>query len=257
MDNHNSLNFKYKEVQELCNQMTQLMPSKRPDCGKIIETQNLLALNVNDFKIEDILNISSSVDVDIKKFHTYDILVSKRIDFMCRGGKRGVINYEKCLEIVLDYLTRNKGNPIIVEILSKTLLDYATEYFQIVQDEECQKKSQKIEFKEFKEKLNIELLEKIIEVTIRSMESFPNNLQIQINALSLCKHLFSNAVNVKKLLKLVENSINESNRDTNLIEKILTLFGNITDLSPNVCEVFVEKGVIDLFLDILNVSLTQ
>jgi dimeric dUTPase (all-alpha-NTP-PPase superfamily) len=70
------------------------------------------------------------------------------------------------------------------------------------------------------------------------------------------KQLFSNPVNVEKLLKLVENSINESNRDTNLIEEILSVFVTITDLSPNVCEIFVEKGGIDLCFDILNVSLT-
>ncbi len=139
------------------------------------------------------------------------------------------------------------------------------------------------------------------------MECFPNNLQIQKNAISLCeeliyrntkfdankciqlvinslftikdkdivhssvklfsslvnkisksekKQLFSYAVNVEKLLKLVENSINDSNRDTYLIKKILSVFMNITDLSPNVCEIFVEKGGIDLCFDILNVSLT-
>jgi hypothetical protein len=290
------------------------MPSKRPDCGMIIKTQNLWALNVNDFKIEDFLDIALSVDGDSEKFHTYDILVSKLIDLKCRGGKWEVINYEKCLKIVLDYLTRNKDKPIIVQILSKTLLDYATEYCQIIYCEEWQKKSQtKIKFKnklrkkELKEESKIELLEKVFEVTMRSMESFPNNLQIQKNAISLCqellytdteydsnkciqfvinslftfkdkdiddlsvklfsslvnelsksekKQLFSNPVNLEKLLKLVENSINDSNGDTNLIEKILSVFVTVTHLSPNVCEILVEKGGIDLFLDILNVSLT-
>ncbi len=156
-------------------------------------------------------------------------------------------------------------------------------------------------------KLNIELLEKVFEVTMRPMESFPNNLQIRINTISLLeqliytdaeydsnkykqlminlllkfkteyfdhslvklfsilvnmlpesetKQLFSNPVNVEKLLKFAENSINESNRDTNLIEKILNVFVTIAYLSPNVCEIFVEKGGIDMCLHTLNVSLT-
>jgi hypothetical protein len=298
--------------------MTQLMPSNRPDCGIIIKTQNLWALNVNDFKIEDFLDIALSVDGNSETFHTYDILVSKLIDLKCIGGKWEVINYEKCLKIVMDYLMLNKDKPMIVQILSKTLLDYAREYCQIIYYEEWQKKSQaiikfknKLRKKEMKEELNIELLEKVFKVTMRTMESFPNNLQIQRNAISLCKQLiyrntkfdankciqlvinslftfkdkdiihlsvklfsslvnnlsesetkqlFSNPVNVEnnveKLLKLVEYSINDSNRDTNSIEQILSVCMTITHLSPNVCEIFVEKGGIDLCFDILNVSLT-
>jgi hypothetical protein len=273
---------------------------------------------VNDFKIEDFLNIALSVDGDIKKFHTYDILVSKLIDLKCRGGKWEDMNYEKRLKILMEYLTRNKDKPTIVQILSKTLLDCVIEYCEIIDYEKRENKSQtKIKFKnklwkkELKEKLNVELLEKVFEVTIRSMESFPNNLQIQKNTISFdflrqqliytdieydsnkciqlvlnllftfkdnniinlsvkrilfstlfnnlskseTKQLFFNPVNVEKLLKLVENSINDSNRNTNLIEKILQSFVTITDLSPNVCEIFVEKGGIDLCFDILNVSL--
>jgi hypothetical protein len=311
------LEFKYGKVQELCNQMTQLMPSKRPDCGIIIKTQNLWALNVNDSKIDDFLNIALSVDGDCEKFHTYYILVSKLIDFKNRGGKEEVNNYEKCLKILMDYLTCNRDKPLIVQILSKMLLDYAREYRRIIYtlkyDKKDKKSQTKIKFKnklrkkELKEELNIELLEKVFEVTMRSMESFPNNLQIQKNAISLfielifrntkfdsnkciqlvinslftfkdkdidhlsvelfpslvlklseseTKQLFSNPVIVEKLLKLVENSINDSNRDTNLIRKIFCVFVTITDLSPNVCEIFVEKGGIDLCLHILDVSLT-
>jgi hypothetical protein len=269
--------------------MRQAMTSKRPDCGIIIKTQNLWALNVNDFKIEDFLNIALSVDADSKKFQNYDILVSKLIDFKCRGGKRGVFNYEKCLKILMDYLTRNKYKPMIVQILSKALLDYATEYrmcelIDEIDFEQRKEKSQtKIKNKKFQKqklkiKLNIELLEKVFEATMRSMESLPNNLQIQKNAISLCqelihtdaeydsnkciqlvinslftfknedinhlsvklfsslvyklsksetKQLLSNPVNVEKLLELVENSINESNRDTILIERILSVFVKI------------------------------
>jgi hypothetical protein len=289
------------------------MPSKRPDCGIIIKTQNSWALNVNDFKIEDFLYIALSVDGDIKKFHTYDILVSKLIDLKCRGGKWEVMNCEKRLKILMEYLTRNKDKPTIVQRLSKTLLDCVIEYCKIIDYEKRKNKSQtKIKFKnklwkkELKEKLNVELLEKVFEVTMRSMESFPNNLQIQKNAISLCEELiyrntkfdankciqlvinslftikdkdiddlsgklfwslvnklskneknqlFSNPDNVEKILKLVEYSINDSNRDTNLIEKILIVFVTITYLSPNICEIFVEKGGFDLCFDILNVSL--
>jgi hypothetical protein len=293
------------------------MPSKRPDCGIIIKTQNLWALNVNDCKIEDFLNIALGVDADSEKFHTYDILVSKLIDFKCRGGNGEVRNYEKCFKILMDCLTLNKDKPMIVQILSKMLLDYAIGYCRIIYtlnyDKKDKKSQTKIKFKnklrkkELKEELNVELLEKVVKVTMRSMESFPNNLQIQKNAILLfielifrntkfdsnkCiqlvinslftfkdkdidhlsvkllsilvyklsksekNQLFSNPVNVEKLLKLVENSINDSDRDTNLIRKIFCVFGTITDLSPNVCEIFVEKGGIDLCFDILNVSLT-
>jgi hypothetical protein len=232
----------------------------------------------------------------------------------------------------MDYLTSNKDKPMIVQILSKALLDYAIGYCRIIYtlnyDKKDKKSQTKMKFKnkllkkELKEELNVELLEKVVKVTMRSMESFPNNLQIQKNDLSLRQglifallrftssegikfwsissidfkskciqlvinslftfkdkdiihlsvelfsslvnklskseknQLFSNPVNVEKLLKLVENSINGLNRDTNLIEKILSIFVTIAYLSPNVCEIFVEKGGIDMCLHTLNVSLT-
>jgi hypothetical protein len=67
--------------------------------------------------------------------------------------------------------------------------------------------------------------------------------------------LFSNSIYIEKLIEIVKNAIHDSNHDIILIDKISSILVSATDLSPNVCEIFVEKGGIDLYLDIFNVSL--
>jgi hypothetical protein len=153
--------------------------------------------------------------------------------------------------------------------------------------------------------LNITLLQKVFDLILRSMESHPNNQQIQTKGSSLISYglrfrelnfnvnkciklamnllltskdinrksveicskliskqsvsersqLFFDSIYIEKLIEIVKNSIYDSNHDIILIEEILSILVSATDLSPNVCEMFVEKGGIDLYLNILKVGL--
>jgi hypothetical protein len=73
-------------------------------------------------------------------------------------------------------------------------------------------------------------------------------------SISSRSQLFSNPIYVEKLIEIVKNAIHESNHKTFLMEQILSILVSATDLSPNVCEIFVEKRGIDLYLNILKVG---
>jgi hypothetical protein len=78
---------------------------------------------------------------------------------------------------------------------------------------------------------------------------------ISKTSISEGSQLFSNSIYIEKLIEIVKNSIHDSKHDIFIIENITGLLWNVTNLSPNICDIFVEKGGIDLYLDILNVSL--
>jgi hypothetical protein len=97
-----------------------------------------------------------------------------------------------------------------------------------------------------------------------SKDEYINRMSVKIcdrliskQSLSERSQLFSNTIYIEKLIEIVKNAIHDSNHDIILIEEILSILVSATDLSPNVCEIFVEKRGINLYLylDILNVSL--
>jgi hypothetical protein len=97
---------------------------------------------------------------------------------------------------------------------------------------------------------------------LNSKDSDTNSMSVQIcrkfiNKTSISKRsqLFFDSIYIEKLIEIVKNSIYDSNHDIILIEEILSILVSATDLSPNVCEMFVEKGGIDLYLNILKVGL--
>ncbi len=73
----NQLKSKYNESLELCNEMTQRFPHKRPDCEKILERKNLWALNKYELQISDQLeNMIASKERE-NKLTIYSILRSE------------------------------------------------------------------------------------------------------------------------------------------------------------------------------------
>jgi hypothetical protein len=296
--------------------MAQYCPKLRPNCEQILEIKNLWALNENEFKINKLLSASLSPEKGNESYITYNIL-SKFIEMNHKEGKSRVKNCEIKLEFILNLLESNKDKPEINQIFFKALCDYTTEYFRIMEYldfYEIQLGSQSKKYikskwieKDLKKKLNFKLLQKVFDLIMRSMESHPNNQQIQTKSLSLISYalgfrelifnvskciqlsmnlllnskdeetkrmsvricskliskqsissrsqLFSNSIYIEKLIEIVKNSIHDPNHDIFLIENIMCILWGVTELSPNLCEIFVEKGGIDLYLDILNVSL--
>jgi hypothetical protein len=97
---------------------------------------------------------------------------------------------------------------------------------------------------------------------LNSKDEYINRMSVEICSELISKQsqssrsqLFSNSIYIENLIEIVKNSIHDSNHDIFLIEEIFSILKSATDLSPNFCEKFVEKGGIDLYLDILNVSL--
>ncbi len=295
----------------MCNQMAQYCPKLRPNCEQILEIKNLWALNENEFKINKLLSASLSPEKGNESYITYNIL-SKFIEMNHKEGKSRVKNCEIKLEFILNLLESNKDKPEINQILFNALCDYTSEYCRIMKNRDFDEigfeciKNKWIE-EDFYKALNFKLLQKVFDLIMRSMESHPNNQQIQTKSLSLISYalgfrelifnvskciqlsmnlllnskdeetkrmsvricskliskqsissrsqLFSNSIYIEKLIEIVKNSIHDPNHDIFLIENIMCILWGVTELSPNLCEIFVEKGGIDLYLDILNVSL--
>jgi hypothetical protein len=291
--------------------MAQYCPKLRPNCEQILEIKNLWALNENEFKINKLLSASLSPEKGNESYITYNIL-SKFIEMNHKEGKSRVKNCEIKLEFILNLLESNKDKPEINQILFNALCDYTSEYCRIMKNRDFDEigfeciKNKWIE-EDFYKALNFKLLQKVFDLIMRSMESHPNNQQIQTKSLSLISYalgfrelifnvskciqlsmnlllnskdeetkrmsvricskliskqsissrsqLFSNSIYIEKLIEIVKNSIHDPNHDIFLIENIMCILWGVTELSPNLCEIFVEKGGIDLYLDILNVSL--
>jgi hypothetical protein len=264
--------------------MTQTIMAKRPNCDKIIEDENLWALNEIELKFEEQLMKVFSFEIENKSFNVNYIISSKFIEMKFIDNE--ISNCGIMLEFIIEKVEDlPQNNPLIFD----TLCEYTNQYLR-----------------ESEENLNIILLQKVFDLIIRSMESHPNNQQIQTKGSSLISfafdfrklnlnvnkciqlsmnlllnfedeeikrlsiqfcyklirktsissrsQLFSNSIYIEKLIEIVKNVIHDSNRDIILIEEILSILTSATDLSPNVCEIFVEKGGIDLYLNILKVS---
>jgi hypothetical protein len=290
--------------------MAQYCPRLRPNCEQILEIKNSWALNENEFKINELLSVALSPEKGNENFITYNIILSKFIDINHKEGKSRVRNCETKLEFILNLLERNKDKPEIYQIVFNALCDYTSEYCRIMKNRDFDEigfeciKNKWIE-EDFYKALNFKLLQKVFDLIMRSMESHPNNQQIQTKVLSLIPYglrfrklifnvnkcikftmnlllnskdinrmsveicsklismqslseksqLFSNSVYIEKLIEIVKNAIHDSNHDLFLIEEILNILLSATCLSPNICEIFVEKGGIDLYLNILKVGL--
>lgn len=317
-------------AQKLCNQMIESIPKSRPVCEQVLKNKHYWALNENEFNIEELFKVSLNAGAENVKLSTYDITVSKFLDSKCKvrnGGEQE--SYGKILEFIVDLIEQNEYKPKIVQIFLKSLFDYTKEYCWIKDElnfhheyltEPKTNVKNKDEFlkSEFKAESYIKLLKKVFDVTMKSVESFPNNHQIQKYALLLisdnfmrdivllnvnsCIKLALNSMLINDVIKDIDNNQQDINRlsahicfeyifelsqeersqlfsDSNYLEKLIelvryeiqdsskhnTLFFkqllntllNVTNSLPNVCEIFVNKGGIDMCLDILNVSITE
>jgi hypothetical protein len=276
---------KYQSALKMCDRMTRIVIDKRPNCAKILETHICCALNENEFEFkEQLINVLSS-EVENKNFLIYYIILSNFIEMKFKDNE--ISNYAIILEFIIEKM---KALPQNIPLFFDTLCEYTNQYLR-----------------ESEENLNIILLQKVFDLIMSSMESHPNNQQIQTKALSLISYdlrfrksifnvnkciqlsmnlllnskdedinrmsvqicskfikktsissrsqLFSNPIYIEKLIEIVNNAIHESNHKTFLMEQILSILESVTDLSPNICEIFVEKGGIDLCLNILKVRL--
>jgi len=151
----------------------------------------------------------------------------------------------KLLQKVFDLIIRSmESHPNNQQIHSKglSLISYA------------------LEFRELNFNVN-KCIQLSMNLLLNSKDEYINRISVEIcyrlrrkTSISSRSQLFSNPIYVEKLIEIVKNAIHESNHKTFLMEQILSILVSVTDSSPNVCEIFVEKGGIDLCLNILKVG---
>jgi hypothetical protein len=173
------------------NRMTQNNTKDRPDCEKILEAINLWTINENEFEFE--ANLIEILKSEVKKenFYSHYIILSRYIEMKFKDNE--ILNLKRILEFLIEKL---EDSPTNVLLFFQTLCDYTIQYRQSKHD------------------LDIKLLEKILEVTIKLMESFPRNpenpehQEIQKNALSMISDSFKRKDDILDLNKCIQIAIN-------------------------------------------------
>jgi hypothetical protein len=66
-------------------------------------------------------------------------------------------------------------------------------------------------------------------------------------------NLFLNHSYMKSLLNIVENNSQQTSNPDIILNQTLSLFWNLTDESPIICEIFVEQKGLNLFFLLLKV----
>jgi hypothetical protein len=242
-------------------------------------------LNENEFEFkEQLINVLSS-EVENKNFLIYYIILSKFIEMKFKDNEMS--NYEIILEFIIEKVEHLPQNiPLFFYILCEFTNQHLSEtskrnlnivllqkvFDLIMRSMESHSNNQQIETKglslisyafDFRElNLNVnKCIQLSMNLLLNSKDEEINRMSVQIcyklirkTSISSRSQLFSNSIYIEKLIEIVKNVIYDSNHDIILIEKISSILVSVTDSSPNVCEIFVEKGGIDLYLNILKVG---
>jgi Zyg-11 family protein len=264
--------------------MTNRVPSKRPNCEKILEMKELWSLNENEFNIEKELNTLFESGCKGKNFLIHSILESKLIsikakklakressalDTLCKHEDKPDLiqkflvhlkNYRindfelrtNLIDSVVD-LMRKYSN--LVEILILVLKNAIACLYSLIENDSIEQSNTKVENSE-KEKINTKQLGKIVDVTLTAMESFPHHQELQKSALII---LYSEQIlqilssERYKCTKLVMDSmVNFKKTDMNSMASFICST-NLIELSINERTNLGSNYVyIRTFLDIIN-----
>jgi hypothetical protein len=324
---------KYRVALELYNQMTNELPAERPDCEEILKRQNSWALKeieienelmnvVNSrvmnkdnyiysileskideyFKADALKNYDSRTDLDSKKDLIENFQLLNAIESM-NSYEENEISFLKSLYILNEFTKKNVGSfPELIDLMIVPMKSYSKNI--LIQKTAFLCLSWLTSYRLIG-KIELEILEKVVEVTLKAMETFPNHQQIQEFALSIlsmdlilqddikCSNIVDNITFDKyKCMQLVVNSMAcfEDKRmkgmaiyicseiskylstdekkiltlKTDLMENLLeivrrrakyndllfenslTTISNLTESSPEICKLFIEKDGLEL-----------
>ncbi len=235
--------------------MTNRVPSKRPNCEVILEAEQSWALIENEFDIELELNYVFESGFKGKYFLIHSILESKFIAIKAKNmAKREssaletLNNYEHNPNLVQKFLAKLKNfNIISFELRTKlieclvNLMQKYSNLFEILQSLQQNAisclhfliENKSIEYSNSKilalennetETICSKQLEKVIEVTLKAMELYPNQKELQKSALIILygEQILENLSQRYKCTKLVMDSmINFKERDMNLMASVI------------------------------------
>jgi Zyg-11 family protein len=233
--------------------MTNRVPSKRPDCKKILEMKELWSLNENEFNIEKELNTLLESGCKGKNFLIHSILESKLISLKRKkmairesSALDTLRKYEDKPDLIQKFLVHLKNYRIndfelrtnlidsvvdlmrkysnLVKILELVLKNAIACLYSLVEYDSIEQSNTKVENSK-KEKINTKQLDKIVEVTLTVMELFPHHQELQKSALII---LYSEQIleilstERYKCSKLVMDSmVNFNKTDMNLMASVI------------------------------------
>jgi hypothetical protein len=217
--------------------MTYRFPSLRPNCEAILKAKELWAVNENDFDFENQIKIVYDSELEDRKCLIHSILESKFIAIKVNmiekreASALEILNlYEHKPDFIRKFLAHLKDYKkinfdlrtnlieLIVVLMSKYLritdlqLNAIVCIYSFIENENG-------------EKLNPELLEKVVEVTLNAMELYPYNQMLQKSALYILytKQILENISTERyRCTKLVMDSlVNFKKNDMNLMASII------------------------------------
>jgi hypothetical protein len=229
---------KYIQALEIYSQMTDNVPSKRPNCQEILEKRYLWAINEDDFDIQTEKKLALNSRLEDESF-IYSIIESKFIAINVKTIYRRISSIETLFhpENGPDFIQRNLAHLKIHKITdSKIRTEVIDSIFDLMS-----KNLNSIEIQQnaldamaslyyFIETNSVELLnpnqvDKLIKATLTAMELYPNHQLLQKNALSI---LYSNQILENlyfdrfKCAELVMNSlVNFKKTDMNLMASVI------------------------------------
>jgi Zyg-11 family protein len=328
---------KYKEIVELYGSMTSIVPSERPNCEEILERKHMWALNGNEFKLEDELKNFINCEVNNENYYIYSILESNLREYFRKESselsaseqdsnlnkqlfeniqalnvtessnlyEENPVLYLKTLYDLI-FISRKKFEPTsdFIDSIVTPLKKHSNKFLILLVATEYLLKSTE---NRFAEKIDSEILENVVQFTIKGMELFPNHRKLhknslsilcndrilqdvkfdrnrclrlvvdsmislrdkdmELKALNICSELSYNISTDEKsnlssnpdlmeiLLETVRSRCQYSEYGDKTLDYALMTISNLTDSSPKTCELFVEKGGLDLYLLILIVSM--
>jgi Zyg-11 family protein len=272
------LKNKYYELLKLFDKMTQTDPNQRPNCREILELKHLWALDLNEFEIESELRIALDSETKNNNTNIFSIIESKLI----KRNNEVIKSFQSINEketFVMESMLRYKHRPVFVQkslillyydfILIKCeprpeLIDLIVvlmrEHSKIEQLQEITFAClYKLTEEGLGEKIDIKILEKVLNITIITLQLFPYNEKLQKIALLtlgsiLLNHKISSEVSFdryKCIQILIDSLVNSRDRD--IYEMALEICSIISSqLSPNEKSDLLMKDVyLETFLTII------
>ncbi len=215
--------------------MTNRIPSKRPTCEEILETKQKWALNDTESYIENEIKILLEEKLEEKLF-IYSILESKLIAIKVK-----MINESETFDLKelfprvneQDFIRKFLGHLKVNEIINHeqrinvidSIVDLMRNYLKFIEIQENALNAIASLFLEndSTEALNPEQIERVIEATLIAMELYPNQHQLQKNALIILysKQIIEN-LQFKCVKLAMDSMVNFKKTDMNLMASVIS-----------------------------------
>ncbi len=268
----NFLKDKYLNAYEICDRMIQTTSQKRPNCEYLMKTQYLWTLNETEFEFDEQMIVFMNDDFKSEKIFTHSFLATKYLELNKKAiydiefeNKNDLARYFELLYRYMAYKNLDDFLFLLYELKGKKYGKHVNKFMAtLLKIIESDREIKPIENFIFLESLGLDenkSLQFALISLVTSEDSEISTLAFEVILKHLknmseedCLKLFSMPY-IDTFLKIVErNNQKSSNRGEIATNEILDILLTLTEISPKFIELFVEKGGMDLYLVILNVS---